>query len=234
MTLPQPPPHPPIPAPEKKGLSGLAWTGIGCGVFAIIALAAVIGGSIFVYNKAKTFVSNPEKAVAEMIVASTPELEKVSSDDAKGEMTVRTKSGETITVSYADIGSGKFSFKDSSGKTTTVGGSTDFTDVPAWVPQVPKISGLPSVFPATIAGKSKGFYTATSDASVGEIESFVKGFAEASKFMNSSRSTMTVGSLEKVTLTHSTLPGSTDRKFTVTLTGESGKPTHVHVTYEEK
>src|SRR6218665_1042305 len=115
MTLPQPPPQPPLPVPEKKGLSGLAWTGIGCGIFVLIAIAAIIGGSIFVYNKAKSYAGNPDKMVAELIVASTPELTKVSSDDAKKEMTVRTKAGETIIVSYADITNGKFSFKDSSG-----------------------------------------------------------------------------------------------------------------------
>lgn len=230
MTLPQPPPHPPIPMPEKKGLSGLAWAGIGCGVFALIGIAVLIGAGIFAYNKAKEFAANPEKAVAEMIVKVSPELEKVSSDDAKGVMTVRTKSGETITVSYADISEGKFTFKDSSGNITTLGGSTDFTDVPSWVPKVPKISGDPSVFPATVAGKAKGFYTATSEASVAELESFIDGFTTTAGFTSSSRSNVSVGSVQKIVLSRS----SGDRSFTVTLSGEAGTPTFVQVTYEEK
>ncbi len=219
-----------MPAPEKKGLSGLAWTGIGCGIFALILIAFAIGGSIFAYNKAKGYISNPEKAIAEMIVASTPELEKISSDDAKGEMTVRTKSGETITVSYADIGSGKFSFKDSTGKLTTPGASTDFTEVPAWVPQVPKISGLPSVLPEKLGGLSKGSYTATSEATAGETEAFFKGFAGAAGFTEFFNSSSDFG--VKETMTRKYRNGN--REFIVKIDGEDERPTFVHVIYEEK
>ncbi|HVJ45850.1 MAG TPA: hypothetical protein VM511_05645 [Luteolibacter sp.] len=230
MTLPQPPPQPPLPVPEKKGLSGLAWTGIGCGVVLLIAVAAIIGGSIFVYNKAKSYAGNPDKMLAELIVASSPELQKISSDDAKKEMTVRTKAGETFTVSYEDLTNGKFSFKDSTGKVTTVGGSKDFSSVPSWGPQTPRISGLPSVFPIVLPGKSKGFYTAETEGTVGETDSFFKGFAEAAGFTQSSYSSTNFEAKETMVRTYK----NGNKEFTVTINGETGKPTSTHVVYEEK
>jgi len=230
MTLPQPPPHPPVPVAEKKGLSGLAWTGIGCGIFVLIAIAAINGGSIFVYKKAKGYAANPDKMVAELLVSTSPELTKVSSDEAKGEMTVRTKSGETFTLSYADITSGKLSFKDSTGQITTLGASTDFTSVPSWVPQPPRISGLPSVLPIVLPGKSSGLYTANSDATAGEADSFFKGFADASGFTESSYKTTDLAGKQTFARTFK----NGNREFTVTIDGESDKPTSTHVTYEEK
>mgnify|MGYP006982482250 CR=1 FL=1 len=70
----------------------IAWIGIGCGVVILIAVIAVLGAGIFVYDKASDFAEdfseNPVAIAAETIVRLSSELELVDSD----------REGRTITV----------------------------------------------------------------------------------------------------------------------------------------
>ena len=43
-----------------------------------------------------------------MMVRMNPDVEKVSQDETKGEMTIRTKDGKEMTSRYKDIAEGKF------------------------------------------------------------------------------------------------------------------------------
>lgn len=161
------------PTNSKKGLSPLAWVGIGCGGIAAIALIAIIAGSIFVGKKAQEVIANasgnPERFAAEVMVKLNPDMEMVSADDEKSSMTIKMKkSGEEVTISYADLKDGKFSIestidgktstikhdgqsmeiKDGDGKTTIVG-STKKGDYWADIPPVFKDFVYPNVADAS-------------------------------------------------------------------------------------
>ena len=108
---------------SKKGLSTLAWIGIGCGVLVVIVAAVMIVIGLFVVKKAKDvagdFKDNPEMAAARLIVKMNPELEEVSSDEEAGTLTIRhTKTGEIVTVSIEDLKAGRIRFTTDEGEVT--------------------------------------------------------------------------------------------------------------------
>lgn len=148
---------------QKKGLSPLAWIGIGCGALVVlgaVALAALVGFGVF---KAKQFAAemekNPAKTAAETFVRLNPDLELVESDEEAGTITFRNeKTGEVATVSYQDLADGKLSVTTDEGTFTmdadggedggslTVTGpegearfeaSASLENVPDWVPLYP-------------------------------------------------------------------------------------------------
>jgi len=108
-------------APKKKGLSTLAWIGIGCGVLVVIVAAVMVVATLFVVKKAKDvagdFKDNPEMAAARLIVKVNPEIEEVSSDEEAGTITVRhKKTGEIVTVSIQDLKEGRITFTTDEGE----------------------------------------------------------------------------------------------------------------------
>lgn len=131
-----PPPPPQQPAPQyqqpapqqpqgKKGLSPLAWIGIGCGVIVLVVLIGLVGLGLFAKHKlkqagisAEMMEKNPVEATARIYVATNPDLEMVKVDADKGTFTVRnTKTGEVITLNMDDIKKGKISIRnETSGK----------------------------------------------------------------------------------------------------------------------
>ncbi len=111
----QPPTPQPAAAPvtpAKKGLPALAWVGIGCGGLVVIAIIVMIIGGVWFTKKAKElgvdFQKNPERAAAELVVNLSPDLEKVSTDEEAGTMTIRKQDGTEMTLTYQDISEGKF------------------------------------------------------------------------------------------------------------------------------
>jgi hypothetical protein len=111
--------------PQKKGLSPLAWVGIGCGVVVLIVIVVLVALSFFVVHKAKQagfdpalWAKNPAVAASKMIATLNPELEVVKVDEDAGIITVRNKkTGEVVTVNLDDLKKGKVSFKSlTSGK----------------------------------------------------------------------------------------------------------------------
>lgn len=131
-------------APQKKGLSPLAWVGIGCGVVVLIVIVVLVAGSLFVVHKAKQagfdpalWAKHPAVAAAKVITAANPDLEVVKVDEDAGTITIRNKkSGEVVTVNLEDVKHGKVSFKSlTSGKEINInahadekGGSFQVTD----------------------------------------------------------------------------------------------------------
>lgn len=128
---PPPPQQPAAPAPQyqqpapqqppgKKGLSPLAWIGIGCGVLVLVVLIGMVGLGLFARHKLKQagisvdmMEKNPAEVAARMYVAANPDLEMVEVDSGEGTVTVRnTKTGEVITLNMGDIEKGKISIRD--------------------------------------------------------------------------------------------------------------------------
>ncbi len=108
--------------PAKKGLSGLAIAGIGCGIIILVAIIAIFGLGMWGISKVKEVAGddwqkNPVKAGMMIALKMNPNIEIVSTDDAKGEVTIKDKkSGETITMSYEDAAKGKIQIKNSKGE----------------------------------------------------------------------------------------------------------------------
>lgn len=107
--------HPQNPQ-KKKGLSGLAIAGMGCGV---LLLAAFLGGGFLVAkisSKIKNFAEDPAKA-AVWALEMNPDIQVLKKDDAKREITFKNKStGETSTISYEDLEKGKLTIKNDKGE----------------------------------------------------------------------------------------------------------------------
>lgn len=102
---------PPAKAP-KNGLSPLAWVGIGCGGLVLLAIIVLIIGGIFGAKMMKDLgldlEDDPDKIAAEVVIKMDPAYEKISSDDETGEMTIRDKDGNVMTLKYTDIAESRF------------------------------------------------------------------------------------------------------------------------------
>jgi hypothetical protein len=222
------PPAPPLP-PKKPGIPAIGWVGIGCGTFLIIGIIASVIIFSVVKKSIDSFTRNPEKSLAELFVRASPELEKISEDDAKGEMTIRTKKGEQFTVSYKELAEGKFSFTDSKGNKTQLGGSSDLTEVPAWVPRVPSITGDIVSVHNLEGGKASGLYTATSTATKEEI---VTLFTDAADTLGATTRSNTNKSVDRHSETTHSFSGS-GKSFSVTIIENAGQQMSATVTYQE-
>lgn len=102
---------PPLP-PEKKGMSCLAMSGIGC---LVIIVALFLGGGAVIakfWPQIQEWVaeaeSNPEKAAAKLGIKVVPGAVIIREDDAKSEFTFKIGAdGEEMTLNYKDIQSGR-------------------------------------------------------------------------------------------------------------------------------
>ncbi len=122
------PAQPVAPAPQKKGTSPLVWILVGCGGLIVIVCLVMLAGGLFVAHKAKGYIDtakkNPAMAAAKFAVGVNPDLEIVSEDDDKGELTIRNKkTGEEITMNAQDIKQGRLKFKNEKGEEVTFEGS---------------------------------------------------------------------------------------------------------------
>lgn len=177
----------PPPVPQKKGLSGLAVVGIGCLGLIVIAF---LGGGILVAKYlpklkevAGDFEKDPAKAATLLALKMNPDVEILSTDDAKREVTFKTKAdGKTTTVSFDEFEKGKITVKNDKGEEysfdatkaqtdgvvikspdgqTVMGGSAAATAPPAWVPKYPGLvvqdGGLRTERPdGTVSGVTAG------------------------------------------------------------------------------
>jgi hypothetical protein len=96
---------PPLPPAQKKGLSGLAWLGIGCGGLILLAIVGFIA-AVFVFGgKVRDFTQaaqkNPTRAAASVMVTMGVG-EMVAEDDANKRYTVREKRTGKLMTFYWD------------------------------------------------------------------------------------------------------------------------------------
>lgn len=215
---------------KKKGMPALAWVGIGCGgiiLIGIVCVALAVGWGV---KKAKEFAANPGKAAAEMMVSTNKELEKVSENDATGEMTIRVKStGEQITLKYDEIATGSFSVKDKDGKVTRFG-QGDLGKVLAWVPRYPGASGEASVMQSDDSRESAGMLTFTTSDSTDDLKKFYEDEAFKLSLSSSSSSSMNLNGSDTLNLDFK----GGKRGLTITVFGKSGGTLNVQVLYTEK
>ncbi len=200
------PPAPTAPAPQKK-TSPLVWILVGCGGLIVIVGIVFLVGGYFVAHKikgyAETAKKNPAMAAAKFAVAVNPDLEVVSEDDDKGELTIRNKkTGEEITMNAQDIKQGRLKFKNEKGEEVTFEGSGQegkegfriksdkgsmtfgagaAEKAPAWVPAYPAGKALVSASEKTASGVRGHLSFQTTD-SADQIMTFYERELKAAGF----------------------------------------------------
>jgi hypothetical protein len=188
---------PPVPQPKKKGLSVLAWIGIGC--LGILVIGGVVTSVVVYYvaNKVQEFAKeveeDPVAAMATAFAAGNPDIELVATDKENRTVTFREIStGKELTFNYDDVENGRISFssggetaelqvtgdegsggltvKTSEGTATFSAGS-DGSDIPDWIPVFPET--LPTNnFAAEADGQVTGTFTFTTGADVDSLLSY--------------------------------------------------------------
>jgi hypothetical protein len=242
-----PPPPPPGLPTAKKGLSPLAWVGIGCGVLLLLVLIAMGACGLFVKNKVQGFADNPEMTLAEAMVAANPDFEKVSSDADAKTITVRNKkTGEEVTLNLADIKEGRWevttkegtttmgkeglTVTDAEGKVSTYGAPT--SQLPDWLPKYPNTTGEPSgAFESTSPeGKTATFTIATADP-VDQVLTFYETELKGAGFKATKNTYATDGATGGGTVSGTS--ADEKRTFNVLATTDNGQ-TQAVVSYTEK
>lgn len=209
-------------------MPGLAWAGIGCGGLLLIAIIAVIWIAKAGVDKFKEFAANPEKSAAEMIVSMNPELTKLSQDEGKGTMTIRTKDGKELTLSYKDIAEGKITMTDADGNATTLG-STDLSHIPAWVPKADDMTDGISLYHTASGSAVSGQFTGKSSKGLEDLKSFFGSAATGQGLSSNSQSSMNIGGTSVATLEYS----GSGKSLKIVITEKSGSPTLVNTNYSE-
>jgi hypothetical protein len=96
-----PPPYP----GQKKGLSGLAWLGIGCGGLILLTIVGFVVAVFFVGGKVVQFgkeaQANPTRAAASIMVTAGVAT-MIAEDDVNKRYTVREKQSGKLTTFYWD------------------------------------------------------------------------------------------------------------------------------------
>jgi len=183
----QVPPAPGVP-PARKGMSPLAWVGVGCIVLLVLAGIAVGVMGWLAKRAVDKFAANPTMAAAELAVKMNPDLELVKADEKNNSITIKDKkTGEVTTISAEDAKNGKWSIKTDKGTATvdTSGGnglSVQSTDekgqvstfnagagtpqnLPSWLPAYPGGAVQGTLDTTNAEGRSATFTVTTKDDS---------------------------------------------------------------------
>jgi hypothetical protein len=180
------PPGPGV--PPKKGMSPLAWVGIGCVVILIFVGIAVGVMGWFAKRAVDKFSKNPAMTAAEIAVKMNPDLELVKADEKNNSLTIKDKkTGEVTTISADDAKNGKWSIKTDKGTATfdassgngvsvkstdekgqvstfNAGGGTP-QNLPSWLPTYPGATVQGTLDTTANDARTAAFTVTTKDAS---------------------------------------------------------------------
>lgn len=210
-------------------MPAIAWVGIGCGGLLLLALVAGVFAFFIAKKKFDEFAAYPEKAAAELMVSMNPDMEQISQDEEKGTMTIRTRNGDEMTLSYKDIAEGRIVVTDKEGNTTRIG-SADLSQVPAWVPKLDDLAEGVSAYHSETAGEITGLFTGNTTRGAEELRTFFEGEASSLGLTNSSSSSMESGGTATITLGFS----GGGKSLNIVITGKPGDATLVNTSYSEK
>ncbi|MBC7980532.1 MAG: hypothetical protein H7Y36_08220, partial [Armatimonadetes bacterium] len=145
------------------------------------------------------------------------------------EMTIRTKDGELITLSYKDISEGKITVKDKDGNTTRIG-SADLSQVPAWVPKAPDITDGISTYHSDTANEITGQFSGKSDQTMEQLKVFFDAETSTLGFGSNSSKSMNLNDTNVITNSYS----GDGKTLTIIITEKSGEKTLINTNYTEK
>jgi hypothetical protein len=247
---------PPQPVAVKK-VSPLVWILVGLGVFCLLIFATVIAAGFFFVHKANQAGLNPDQmrrnpgmATVRLMAALNPDIEIISYDDDKGQVSVRDKkSGKTYFVNFEDAKKGKFVFQEggkspvtlttssdgdngaleikSPDGTVKIGGGTA-AKVPAWIPDYPSSTPIGAFSAQNGDGTSGSYQFKTKDP----VEKIAKFYEEGFKSQGL-RTTSTMSNADGKTA-GGMVSGEQGNKSAVVLVGAENGETSVSVTYKSK
>jgi hypothetical protein len=242
------------PQPAKKGMSPLAWVGIGCAVIIVLAVLAMGVFGYFVKKQVTKFEKNPGMTAAELIVRANPDLELVNADEKTNTLTVKNKkTGETVTFSAEDIKNGKMTVKtdkgtatfdasggkdggvvkvtDEKGQTATFqAGGGGPKDLPSWVPVYPGATAQGTFDSTGPQGRAASFSVTTKD-SVDKVADWYEGQLKAAGFKVEKNTMATNGATSGGAVTGKSDDGK--RTVAVILSAAAGQ-TQAAVSFEDK
>ncbi|HLH00557.1 MAG TPA: hypothetical protein VKX49_29905 [Bryobacteraceae bacterium] len=248
-----PPAGPYVPQPPNKS-GALKWILIGIGGFFVIAVVGILAVGMFVVHKAKQAGLDPDLikrspglAIAKMAVAANSNVEMVSANEGRQEITVRDKqTGKVMTVSFEDAKNGKFVFKQDGKEATLTTNSANGTvevksdegtfklggaaKLPAWVPDYPGSDPQGAFAAHANDGDSGSFGFKTKDPS-DKVLKFYQDQLQSSGLKVTANLTSQNGTSSAGMLTAE--DGSNNRTLTVII-GPEGGQTAVSVTYTKK
>ena len=248
-------PVPPAPGapPAKKGMSPIAWIGIGCIVLIVLCGIAFMVAGFFIKRAADKFSKNPTMAAAELAVKMNPDLELVNADEAHNTITIKDKkTGETTTISADDAKNGKWSIKtdkgsatiDTSGgqglniqatdekgqkSTTTFGGAGAPQNLPSWLPVYPGGTVQGTYDTTNAEGRTAAFTVSTKDDSTKVIDYYEAQLKSAG--LPAEKSTYTTNGQTGGTVTGKSADGKREASVIVS---SSGGTTQAVITFSEK
>lgn len=247
---------PPAAPPPKKGLSALAWVGIGCGALLLIALLVTAGmcyvGGKWVQGKAKELEENPNALAMtgiEYAIRADPDLELVESDREAGTFTIRKKStGEETTVDISDWQSGNVTWKtgdeemsagfeegedggaltvrDKEGNTQFRMGAGGEDDVPAWVPRYPRATAE-GAYVSSAGGKTAGGFTFVTDDPAADVQDHYADELGDAGFTEASSNSVSQGQGQVRMISYE----GDERQIQITTTPDDDGRTRVAVTF---
>lgn len=207
LTPPPPPGAAPQPAPPpKKGLSPLAWIGIGCGALAVLAMIVmgglVVAGGWFVKKQIDKVEKNPALAAAKLVVRANPDYELVGTDEKAGTITVReVKTGDVMTLNLKDVAEGRFEVQTRDGKATFDASGKDGTikvtddkgqastlvagpgaaprNLPSWLPVYPGGTVQGTLDSTNAEGRTASFTVTTTEPGDKVLSFYKSRFEEA-------------------------------------------------------
>lgn len=248
----QVPPAPGAP-PAKKGMSPLAWIGIGCVVLLVLCGIAFTIMGYFAKRAVDRFSKNPTMAAAELMVKANPDLELVKADEDHNTLTVKNKkTGETLTINADDAKNGKWeiktdkgtaTFDTSSGKglniqatdekgqksTTTFGGAGAPANLPSWLPVYPGGTVQGTYDTTNAEGRTAAFTVSTKDDSTKVIDYYESQLKGAG--LPAEKSTYTTNGTTGGTVTGKSADGK--REASVIVSSSEGN-TQAVITFSEK
>jgi hypothetical protein len=238
--------------PPRKS-NALKWILVGVGAFFLVMIVAIFSIGMFVVHKAKQagldtdlIKRSPGLAIAKLAVAANPNVEMVSADEGRQEITVRDKqSGKVITMSFEDAKSGKFVFKENGQEAVTVSGANGTLEMksaegtvkiggnaklPAWVPDYPGSEPQGAFSAQGKDGDSGNFAFKTKDGS-DKVLKFYQDQFQASGLKVTSNVTSQNGQSAGGLVT---AEDAANKHNITVIVGQDGRETSVSVTYANK
>ncbi len=249
----QAPPAAPGAPPVKKGMSPLAWIGIGCVVILILCGIAFGIMGYFAKRALDRVSKNPAMAAAELAVKMNPDLELVKADEEHNTITVKDKkTGETTTISADDAQHGKWSIKTDKGSatfdassgqgvniqatddkgqktTTTFGGQGAPQNLPSWLPVYPGGTVQGTYDTNNAEGRTAAFTVTTKDESTKVIDYYESQLKNAG--LPAEKSTYTTNGTTGGSVTGKSADGKREASVMVSTTDGN---TQAVITFTEK
>jgi hypothetical protein len=206
------------------------------GLFVLGGVAVAVTLRYFVHKvglEAELMQRNPGLAISKLVAATNPDVEVLSTNDARGTMTVRDKkTGKVVTLNFDDVKNGKFSFSATGddGKTASLEFGAATGKLPSWIPAYPgaETKGTFAIKGDDGSGRGEGgTFTFTTPDSAARVKSFYEDKCKDAGMKVSMNMTTDQGGMIVAT------DVGERHSLTVTVAGGSGN-TNVTVLYGSK